>query len=1613
MTDPNGAYGLAGLTAGEMTITAFLEGYHAVSASVAPDDGARLIFSPQLESSSQEQTSANGALAGTVVDAISGRGLEGVWVSLTYPSGETFDYWTERDGLMLIENLDTDVVAVAFNLPGYLPMTGQVTLQGGLTIDVGEVRLQPEQDEATATVSGYLVDVRSRLPVAGAVLSAVNLADNATAETISDAEGRFDLSGLTGGEYHFSIDASAYAIVGFHLIAAQGQALDLGEIRLRKPGIDALLPDLSILALDVNEIFSTPEDFAVSGTLRMTLINRGNAPVEVPFEVHAYEDLHGYGVPGDDARVFGSVVVSASPANPIAVDGTIDVALPVSGRQSFRDAPILVVLDPANVLVELSKANNTSNTAGLCVSEHKPILDLCLCMDASGSVSSADFQLQLEGTARAIEDENIVPRDGTVRVSAFQFAGSSRLELNPTIIEEDNVHHVTDTIRAIRKLGGGTSIHDCINKAADLLVAATPSSVLQVIDLSTDGQSNQSQAISAATRAGDMGIDVLNAIGVGSGINVNLLNSIVFPQPAGGERGFVTLISGYQEYIEGIAGKIQRETRMADLTVGGVRFIDGGYGSDGTIAMVIGNSGAASISENVVISVYDGAPEQGGRHVEDHIFTDGFLPGGFAEVRIEGLPPTAFTSGELVVIVRIDGDFAECNQENNRQAIPVLAMLGSIELNLNGNRFGPGQTVDLTSRVFNTGSLEGRYRVLLQVLDQDGVAVHVFDAIDAAAIPVAESADFTAQWSTGRTLAGAYNARAQLMSLDGSLLDASQTSFVISELEPGDPPGGTAAASIRAATDRPQYHVTDDVVIELLVQNTTTVHPMENTVVQVVVSDPDGVIVHADTISIGTLMPGGTEQSTQKVHFARAPTGTYRLVATLADVGGTVYADSHSGFEVINDMQRSVQGTVRVAEETIYAGAAQICTYEVVNAGAAAIEGLPIHQLVVQMADEAVMDTENDAVDLPVGADATRSKGFATAGYAPGTYACVLQAMVNDEIQDLAHALFQVEPPPIVIDGDIAIGHQGRLLVLRDPISESDTVAVARNEYLRQLLRNAGWLATFVDNGADFAMEMAGGGYSLYALMSRSVKLNKPTQETLNAKIAQGDGLLVAGGHDRRNRFVEEALGIAIHGNVALAGGVGVEASDLGEAWTSDFNVPGKVLSFVPQTAAVIAQYIRDGESAGENGPSCLGETGAFNALVFEDFSSVASAVEGRLAVGGQLNLNHYRVGNKVSAHPLSNVVVVGGDVHLPLGKIFNGHLVAQGSIGGVGMPVLKSMARGATAQGQVDIPLDFAMMREYMEGLSADIADLPATGTGVIQYGTLTLSGDGTSELQVFCIDAVDLMTAHTFRVHNIPAGASVIFNIPGPHASISSMSLAGLAPMRQNVLFNFPDANRVDLTWIGIEGAILAPYAHFENPRGNINGQLIAKSWDGPMAINHWPFAGGLAGAVDCLKHNAIAVNEYHLGRAVFVGFDLLAEAFAHHENDPTAAFNPFADLLLSGLTHAHPDPLPLASARVVPLVVEINNAGMAASGEALLTFSDNLVVIDGAGFTIEEGMDGATWRFPFALAQSENHQQTLYVQLPETVGEAAHIDLLVQTGQAPDPIVHVETTYTMIAQ
>ena len=186
-------------------------------------------------------------------------------------------------------------------------------------------------------------------------------------------------------------------------------------------------------------------------------------------------------------------------------------------------------------------------------------IDLFFLIDGSGSIDAANFTLQLEGLAYAINDSTVVPQDGSVSVCVIQFSDYARLEIPRTIITNKSVADaVSAKILNITQIGGMTNM----SGAFEVAIANLPPDLSgrQVIDLSTDGKPTAGyDPMIARDAALAAGFDEVNTMGVGEDIDETLLKNLAYPQPPDDAPGFYMYVENYQEFKEGIRDKISME----------------------------------------------------------------------------------------------------------------------------------------------------------------------------------------------------------------------------------------------------------------------------------------------------------------------------------------------------------------------------------------------------------------------------------------------------------------------------------------------------------------------------------------------------------------------------------------------------------------------------------------------------------------------------------------------------------------------------------------------------------------------------------------------------------------------------------------------------------------------------------------------------------------------------------------------------------------------------------------------------------------------------------------------------------------------------------------------
>ncbi|MEM9805422.1 MAG: choice-of-anchor A family protein [Cyanobacteria bacterium P01_D01_bin.56] len=295
-----------------------------------------------------------------------------------------------------------------------------------------------------------------------------------------------------------------------------------------------------------------------------------------------------------------------------------------------------------------------------------------------------------------------------------------------------------------------------------------------------------------------------------------------------------------------------------------------------------------------------------------------------------------------------------------------------------------------------------------------------------------------------------------------------------------------------------------------------------------------------------------------------------------------------------------------------------------------------------------------------------------------------------------------------------------------------------------------------------------------------------------------------------------------------------------------------------------------------------LGEAADYNVVVLGDYTMFNTDVQGKLAVGGDLNTHTFGVGERLRGDTHGNTLVVGGDINLSNGKVY-GDAVYGGTAkvtDDVGFEYRADdntiIRRASLSQGT---PLNFASLGQNLKDLAQRMANaaLGASYTEIIQPigGGLakTITGATTSILYEQYGDDVTLATLTgtdpTENVFNVAAGelktlkkltfdvpetAKVIINVQGDALDLGGFGFyfgdqdcnpgadrtvhMWCRDRSQNILFNFEQASDLSISEVGWMGSILAPKADIKFNNGHINGTLIAGALSGTGESHLHPF-------------------------------------------------------------------------------------------------------------------------------------------------------------------------------
>lgn len=255
-----------------------------------------------------------------------------------------------------------------------------------------------------------------------------------------------------------------------------------------------------------------------------------------------------------------------------------------------------------------------------------------------------------------------------------------------------------------------------------------------------------------------------------------------------------------------------------------------------------------------------------------------------------------------------------------------------------------------------------------------------------------------------------------------------------------------------------------------------------------------------------------------------------------------------------------LSGTITVTPASTQVGNTVIISATALNQGDADLANVA---LTVSIVDPA---TQRLIASWPYTAAIARDKSYvmatswkATEG--PNTFAVKLGAVVGDKSFSLGSTPLAVTVPSFKLDVTQRALRQGRLLVLlscrnredqynNDQQSKSthgnddrdedyehgdddDQCNNSRAAYLNSLLNNAATGQHLVTaNADDFAYALRSGQYNIYWIAGGADKLTDGLAEEIREAVNRGDGLLVDGIHDERNKLLDEVVGLEYRGKL-------------------------------------------------------------------------------------------------------------------------------------------------------------------------------------------------------------------------------------------------------------------------------------------------------------------------------------------------------------------------------------------------------------------------------------------------------------------------------------------------
>lgn len=371
ITAPDGSYVIPNVVPGTVTLSVRHTGYLSVVATASVGAGQMLNFSPLLSAEAGGAGPTGCRVVGTITEAGTGQPVAGAAVQISGANSAVLE--TDAAGKYVSPELVPGAVNLMVFKAGYDTVGGTAAVACDRTrpsiLDFSP-RLYPAgqtpPNANRSSLTGRVLDAATGQPIADAQLVLAAPPEAARTAT-SAADGTFSFAAIGVPTVSLLVQAQGYEGATIHYALSPLQDLDVGQVRLRRPNVQQLLPDLKVVAVRRETARTDPHSLSLSGAVAVVVANAGTqqAPAGI---VTAFHDANG----NQRFDAAGDLVLGAGPVPTLAAGATATVTIAVQGVLPYRDATIHVMADAAGELAESNEANNVGKTSDQAQAQPQP-----------------------------------------------------------------------------------------------------------------------------------------------------------------------------------------------------------------------------------------------------------------------------------------------------------------------------------------------------------------------------------------------------------------------------------------------------------------------------------------------------------------------------------------------------------------------------------------------------------------------------------------------------------------------------------------------------------------------------------------------------------------------------------------------------------------------------------------------------------------------------------------------------------------------------------------------------------------------------------------------------------------------------------------------------------------------------------------------------------------------------------------------------------------------------------------------------------------------------------------------------------------------------------------